>query len=225
MLVTGSRLVTGLDDQAQSQSQGPNVAGSALGVFTQLTTQLQAAQRVLADLNAQLNTIVASSTRLVSGQDAAGPASGFDNVLQTLNSVTGQLQALQRVLTDLSSQFNRMVTTGSRLVSGQNAGEATNPAAAIFAGLAQVTNQFASVQTVLTDLSAQLNQLVATSSRLVSGQQADGAPAGPQPPTDQALSALQQVTSQFAAIQRVLTDLSSQLNRMVETGSRLVTSG
>jgi len=137
MISTGSRLVTGLADESGPSSIGDN----AIQAFSQITSQFQAMQRVLTDLSAQVNRMIASSTRLVAGQSAGeGPASIGDNAIQSLTQITAQLASVQRVLTDLSSQFNRMIQTGSRLVSGQDAGTGS-PAEAALATLSQITAQ------------------------------------------------------------------------------------
>ena len=84
--------------------------------------------------------------------------------------------------------------------------------------------QFASAQRVLGELSSQLNRMIQSSTRLVSGLDGEtttNAPAGPNP-AEAALQAVQQFTQQFASMQRVLGELSGQLNRMITTGTRLV---
>ena len=67
--------------------------------------------------------------------------------------------------------------------------------------------------------------MIASSTRLVAGLDGEttttAAPAGPNP-AEAALQAVQQFTQQFASMQRVLGELSGQLNRMISTGTRLV---
>jgi len=221
MILTGSRLVAG-----QASGEGPaSVGDNAIQALTQVTSQFQAMQRVLSDLSAQLNRMIASSTRLVAGQSSGdGPASIGDNAIQSLAQVTGQLASVQRVLSDLSQQLNRMIQTGSRLVAGQEAGSGS-PAEAALSTLSQITAQFAAAQRVLSELNSQLNRMIQSSTRLVAGLEEEttttAAPAGPNP-AEAALQAVNQFTQQFASMQRVLGELSGQLNRMITTGTRLV---
>jgi len=66
--------------------------------------------------------------------------------------------------------------------------------------------------------------MIQSSTRLVSGLDGETtttAPSGPNP-AEAALQAVQQFTAQFASVQRVLGELSGQLNRMITTGTRLV---
>jgi len=220
MISTSSRLVTGLADESGPASAGDN----ALQALSQFTNQFAAMQRVLSDLSAQLNRMIASSTRLVSGQssDNNGPASIGESALSSLSQITSQLASVQRVLTDLSSQFNRMIETGSRLVSGQESGSGS-PAEAVLGTLTQITSQFAAAQRILGELNGQLTRMIASSTRLVAGLDEETTTAsGPVSPAEAALQAVNQFTQQFASMQRVLSQLSGQLNRMIETGSRLV---
>ena len=86
--------------------------------------------------------------------------------------------------------------------------------------------QFAAAQRVLGELNSQLTRMIQSSTRLVAGLDGEtttttAAPAGPNP-AEAALQAVNQFTQQFASMQRVLGELSGQLNRMITTGTRLV---
>jgi len=221
MIASSTRLVTGLADETGPASIGDN----AIQALSQVTNQLIAMQRVMSDLSAQLNRMITSSTRLVAGQSSgeAAVSSISDNAMEALSQVTNQLASMQRVMSDLSAQLNRMISSSTRIVSGQEAGSGS-PAEAALATLSQMTAQFAAAQRVLGELNSQLNRMIQSSTRLVAGLDGEtttAAPAGPNP-AEAALQAVQQFTQQFAAAQRVLSDLSGQLNRMITTGSRLV---
>ncbi|KAI1296799.1 hypothetical protein HDE_04903 [Halotydeus destructor] len=227
MVATSARLVSGQSTENAQHAIIPpaSVLQQVLRNVAQLTQQFAAAQQVLTDISAQFTQIVATGTRLVSGQDS-GVQNPIEALLVQINNMANQFTGAQRVLGELSGQLNRMVITGSRLVTGLQAEvPATgsgSPVDAISGFVSQLTAQFAAAQQVFAEINDQLSQMMATGSRLVTGLQADTPLPEIDTPATFGLRQLIAFTDQVQAIQRILLDMNLQFNRIIASSGRLV---
>jgi len=159
-------------------------------------------------------------------------------VIGSVQQVTGQLTNIQRTIHEMTTQMQRMVETGSRIVTGplHYADDAALPqlpypnipdaAMKTFNDWAQ---QLQSINSVLREMNQQWSRVIDSGSRMITGKLlAEGTTASPfgipglgsVPGSEAIQSALSLLSNQFSSIQRALTDFSSQLTRMVETGVR-----
>ena len=228
--------------QNSETGSATSITDAAIQRFRALAEQLQTLQSALSRMSSELNQRIGSGwSRLVSGQSAGGAPgvpSGLpenpapiESLLHTLQSFLLQAQAAQRILVDMSRQINQLVQTSTRFVGGQSAegapgvpsGLPENPAPieSVLHTFQQLLTQALAAQRVLVDMNRQINQLVQTGTRFVGGQSAETGNAG-----NDNRSSLEQVTTttiQLAGIERVLGELTNQINRMMANGSRVVT--
>lgn len=195
----------------------PSFGEAILGSTADWTRTVDALANVLSDLNNQWNRILEQGSRLVSGQSSDG-SSIAGTALQALSQVSSQIQSLQRVLGQFSTQLNRMIASSTRLVSGQDSEDVLTTDAA--KELVDLTSRLLQLQRVLGELTIELNRIIDNGGRVVLGQSSEHN--GQNSLADNTLQLLAQLTSQLQAVQRVLAQLSAQLNRMVTTGTRLV---
>jgi len=237
MVASGTRLVAGLQ---QDQPNIPGIGGAnglvgtVFGSVNEITKQLTSVQRTILDINGQLQRMIETGTRMITGpafyaDNEITPPNIAESTLKVLEDWTKQLQGISGVLRDIQQQFSRTVETGSRMITGKLQAEGSGnsitslPIEGVQSALNLLTQQFQTLQGVLRDFSSQLSRMVESGSRLVAGLQEDqpSLPSLPSP-GDAALAVVGTLTQQFQAVQRVLSDLNSQLNRMVATGTRAI---
>lgn len=266
MVTVSTRLVTGGSGgrvaAADNSVPGlPNLAagtggltGSLFETFNRLTGQLTQIQNTIQQVTGQLQRVVETSTRMITGpalyQDTL-PGSGnvIDAVLRTFQSWSAQLDQMNGVLRTMSNQWNRVIQTGTRMITGGNQnnllyadGSNTSSSGSILPSIpglpsgipgveqlqsffSALTGQFASFQRILTDMSGQLTRMISFGGRPLAADAAPGAstpqPAsGPTSPGDSVLAVVNTLTQQFQQIQAVLAQLNQQMNRMIQTGSK-----
>jgi hypothetical protein len=252
LIQSGTRLVSGLDADSNTPTtpQIPNfgntggLVGAVIGSVQQVTGQLTNIQRTIHEMTTQLQRMVETGSRIVTGplhyDDNSLPQLPNPNIaeaaLKTFGEWAQQLQSINSVLREMNQQWSRVIDTGSKMITGKLLAEdqsSSNPigipglgavpgAEAIQSALNLLSNQFTSIQRALTDFSSQLTRMVESGVRAVGGL--DGETASPPSvnPGDAVLNVVNTLTQQFTQVQRVLQELNGQLNRMVETGSRVL---
>lgn len=249
MLETSTRMITGrLNAEGSTASPVPSIPGvpgfqgnpangiigTAFQTVQQLTGQLMQVQRSIQEITAQLERVVQTSTRIITGpsllyaesNSSLPSAPNFaEAALKTFQEWTNSLQGMNQVLREMNEQWNRVVATGSRMVTGKlQAGSGpTLPGAEIVnAAVNGISQQISQLQRVLNEFSVQLTRMLESSTRLVSGLNAEGTSPIGSSPGDSALAVVNALTQQFSQVQRVLSELNGQLNRMIETSTRML---
>lgn len=265
---------------------GVDLPGAAISQLSTLTKQLEGLQGVLQSLSQQFSSMVRTSTRLVEGlqSDISNPMTGltdtFNSMVSTMNQLTSQFSLIQRTLSEVTSNLQRMVTSSTRIIGGNPMYQAepwNNVGNTILGSLEDATRQIQSTASVLRDLNSSWSRLISSGSRLVSGLQdtpATAAPATPAPPTktdtgtstgtlsssqtttntttitqgmgdsgtgsgpvgtannafnrasnptETILKASEALTEQMGAAQKIAGDLSQQLSKLVQTAGKVVT--
>lgn len=246
MIATGSRMVAGL------QSEGPNPLAAIISPISSVTEQMVSLQRTLSEISNQVSRMITSASRIATGgpglyqENQTNYAEAF---IRTLTDISKQLSATANVLRDMNSSWNRVIEGSTRLVAGlgdeqenrdsqssqpslpllpsasSNGSspmkQITAPAEAFIKGIGSATEQLSQVQRVATDMSNELSKMVASGTRVFTGDNRDGTGN----PTDAAISTLTGLTRQFGEIQNVLRSLNEQFNRMVSSGTRVISGG
>lgn len=170
-----------------------------------------------------MSRMVSTSSRLVTGlqaEETPNPAEGLIGLLQTL---ANQVFALQRAASEMTTSLQAAVRTGSRIFGGDGQfyadEESPNFGEAFLASTADLTHQLDAVSNVLRDLNSQFVRMFETSTRLVTGLQADD---NEPSPADTVFKAIASATQQFQVAQRILHEMSSQISRMVATSAKVV---
>lgn len=193
-VIEGStRLVAGLEGESSSSPQQPaqpslpslpslpsNNGSNPMGQITSpaeafikgigsATEQLTQVQRVATDMSNELSKMVSSGTQVFTGANRDGSGNPTDAAINTLTGLTRQFGEIQNVLRGLSDQFSRMVSSGTRVISGgpRVRRQSGLPTDAIMQSLSSVTQQLASAQRVLTELNASFSRMISSSSRLL----------------------------------------------------------
>lgn len=113
-LATGAKFLTG--------NRGPGVADAALNSLEEFSKQFQAIQQVLREMNGHFNRMIEIGTRALGGDSLKYQQNEVTSpgavALNILSSLTGQLTGALRVLEDINGQFNRIIATSSRIISG-----------------------------------------------------------------------------------------------------------
>ena len=132
-----------------------------------------AAQKIAADLTQQLSKLVQTAGKVVTGNRDLSP---IEAGLNSVSEMTRQFTEFQNVLRSLNNQFNRMLESGTKMISGDESpslyADSTNnasPADAIFAAAQSLNEQAASLQRALTEMSSQLSRMIETSTRVITG--------------------------------------------------------
>lgn len=263
MVTMSTRLITPPAGPAHADSNDlpalPNLSQATGGItqsifatVQQMTSQLSQIQSTIQQVTRQLQQVVETSTRMITGPALyqsglpAGAGNVIDSILSSFRSWSSQLEQMNGVLRGMSKQWNRVLETGTRMITGQSGpalyADASTPSSSSSSGsslptslpgLEQIqsffsllTGQFAQFQRILTDFQAQLTRM--TRSIIPGLPGIGGARLSPQPldapattsPGDSVLAVVNTLTQQFQQIQRVLAELNQQLNRMIETGSK-----
>lgn len=131
--------------------------------------------------------LVASASRLPrQSTDSDGSNNGVNiasSLLGQLTQVTRQVDGVQAVLSDLTGQLTRMITSGTRLVTGLQAENlnATNAgvpnlggvdnglAGGVISTVSSVAGQLANVQRALNEIGVGLGRIVQATTRLIGG--------------------------------------------------------
>ena len=262
MISTSTRLIAGPELRYSDSGLNPGgLAGSMFETFNRMTGQLSSVQTTMQQLSQQLQRVLESSTRMLTGpslyQTPDQENNNFvESVLRTLESWAKQLQQMNAVLRTMNGQWNRVIETGTRIITGtqQPAAAQYSPQAdsgsgnSIASGLpglslpsglpgieqlqqffGLVGQQLVSLQRILIDFSGQLTRMVSNRGISPMHQQPDPSQQqetgqsqgqGLTSPADSLLNILNLLTNQFSQVQRVLSDLNGQMNRMLETGTR-----
>lgn len=181
------------------------LAGSMFETINRLTGQLSVIQNTIQQMTGQLQRVVETSTRMITGpalmyQEAGSvPGNVVESILRTFQSWNSQLEQMNGVLRGMSQQWNRVIQTGTKMITGSGG------AAFYQAG----------------DSSSESSSTPAPSSTSSSGLGLPSIPSLPAgvPGAAQIQSFFNLLSGQFSAVQKVLTDFSSQLTRMVTFGS------
>jgi len=189
-----------------------------------VTHQLSESQKILGEMNQQLNRMIQSGTRIVGKQEATLPNSiptPGDVLVNIGQQLTQQFTNLQRVFGEINQQFNRMIQSGTRLVGKQEATLPSMPSAGdFFLNVGQqLTQQFTNMQRVFGEMNQQFNRMIQSGTRLLGKQDATSVPT----PGDLFISIGQQMTQQFTQMQRIFGEMNQEFNRMIQTGTRAVT--
>ena len=244
-----------LASAAPQSLPGVDLPGAILSSFNEVTRQVNSLQSILSELNGQFARLVQSGARLVSGLEADSPSTpqipGVGNLggaggglvgaaIGSVQQVTGQLSNIQRTIFEMTNQLQRMIETGSRIITGplhyddSGAPQLPNPniAEAALKTFSDWTHQLQSINGVLRELNQQWSRVIDTGSRMITGklvaEESTTSPGsiipgiGSLPGSEAFQNALGLFTNQLTAIQRQLTEFSSQLSRMLETGVRAV---
>jgi len=250
LVQSGTRLVSGLQAESGSGPALPDIGaaggivGAAIGSVQQVTGQLTNIQRTIMDMTNQLQRMIQTGTRIVTGPLYADNGMGLpqlpnpniaDAALKTFNDWSQQLQSISGVLREMNQQWSRVIETGSKIMTGKLMAEETTTHSssplpnlpgmeAVQSAMTILQQQFTSIQRALTDFSSQLSRMVESGIRTVAGLEGESTPSLPQitSPGESVLNVVNTMTQQFTQVQRVLQDLNAQLNRMIETGSRMV---
>lgn len=263
MVTMSTRLISGGSGLRASDNSIPGFPGnpssgltaSLFDTVNRMTGQLTQVQNTIQSVTGQLQRMVETSTRMITGPalyQQAGPGTGnvVDSLLKTMQSWSSQLDQMNGVLRGMNQQWNRVIETGTRMITGGKQtsllyadsanGSSSSPGLgsigslipgipANIPGLEQIqqffsllTGQFAAFQRILTDFQGQITRMISMGSRPMA---ADSLPSGsPAPgsvsPGDSVLAVVNTLTQQFQQIQKVLAELNQQLNRMIETGSK-----
>ena len=263
MVTMSTRLVTtGTTPAAADNSIPglPNIAASTGGLtgslfetFNRMTSQLTQIQNTIQQVTGQLQRVVETSTRMITGpallyQEALpGTGNVIESILKTFQSWSAQLEQMNGVLRGMNKQWNRVIETGTRMItgsrsashlyadgaSGSSSGSGLPGLPGLPSGLPGVeqiqtffsllTSQFSAFQRVLTDLQSSLTRMVGFGGRPLAAD-ATSSPSLSLPnassPGDSVLAVVNTLTQQFQQIQKVLAELNQQMNRMIETGSK-----
>jgi len=259
LVQSGTRLVAGLEADSPSTPQIPGVGnfgaagglvGAAIGSVQQVTGQLTNIQRTIFDMTNQLQRMIETGTRIISGplhyDNNGAPQLPNPNIadaaFKTFSEWTQQLQSINGVLRELNQQWSRVIDTGSRMITGKLVAEESTPSpASIIPGIGSLpgseafqnalglfTNQLTAIQRQLTDFSTQLTRMLESGVRAVAGLDGETTPAphtGLPSPGESVLNVVNTLTHQFQQVQKVLQEMNGQLNRMFETGTRAVFAG
>ena len=243
MVATGTRMVAGL----QAEGGAPNPLAALISPISSVTEQMASFQRTLSDISNQVSRMITSASRIATGNPSLyqdSQTNYAETFIRTLTDVSKQLSSTANILRDMSNSWNRVIESSSRLVAGLEGesssqpaqpslpslpssngsnpmGQITAPAEAFIKGIGSATEQLSQVQRVATDMSNELSKMLASGTRVFTGDNRDGTGN----PTDAAISTLTGLTRQFGEIQNVLRSLNEQFNRMVSSGTRVISGG
>lgn len=232
MVRTSTRLVEGLQstpDITNPMTGLTDTFNSLVSSMNQLTSQFSLIQRTLSEVTSNLQRMVSSGTRIIGGNPMYQAESGWNNVgstiLASLDDATRQIQSTASVLRDLNSSWSRLIESGSRLVSGLQTDTQTTTvtkAPSSASGSGSGSDTMTSSQTVT-------NTTTVTSG--LSGTNSGTGPQGTATnvinkatnPTETILKAADALNEQMGAAQKIATDLTQQLSKLVQTAGKVVT--
>lgn len=254
MVQSGTRLVQRL--QAESQSSGASGSGSDgwSGITSQfvdqtmqnpfvtlIVNQANQIQRALTDIGTQVQRMIDSGTRIITGapgvgkvaqwpesvlyQDASQPTTTTAAPPPSTNSGTGSASNTGTTTTTTTSTDTHGISQTQSITgpaaqtagqTSQTANNASGSGAQIFTRTIELASQqMSQTQKVLQEVTHQVSTLLATGSRLVVGNR------GPSP-IETVLDVMQTVSREFDAIQGLLRQVNDQFNRMVVTSTRTI---
>lgn len=246
MIATGTRMVSGL--QAEGTPSNPLTA--LISPISSITEQMASVQRTLSDISAQVSRMITTASRIATGAPGLyqeNQPNYAESFIRTLTDISQQLSSTANILRDMNNSWNRVIESSTRLVAGLEGesassqpslpslpsgssngsnpvgqmGSVTAPAEAFIKGIGSATEQLSQVQRVATDMSTELSKILASGTRVFTGDNRDGTGN----PAEAAITTLTGLTRQFGEIQNVLRSLNEQFNRMVSSGTRVISGG
>lgn len=249
MIATGTRMVSGL----QAEGTPSNPLAALISPMSSITEQMASVQRTLSDISSQVSRMITTASRIATGAPGlyqGNQANYAESFIRTLTDISQQLSSTANILRDMNSSWSRIVESSTRLVAGLEGesssssssqpslpslpstssngsnpmgqmGSITAPAEAFIKGIGSATEQLSQVQRVATDMSTELSKILASGSRVFTGDNRDGTGN----PAEVAITTLTGLTRQFGEIQNVLRSLNEQFNRMVSSGARVISGG
>ena len=250
MVATGTRMVSGL----QAEGTPSNPLAALISPMSSITEQMASVQRTLSDISSQVSRMITTASRIATGapglyqQNQANYAESF---IRTLTDISQQLSSTANILREMNNSWNRVIESSTRLVAGLEGessssssssqpslpslpstssngsnpmgqmGSVTAPAEAFIKGIGSATEQLSQVQRVATDMSTELSKILASGTRVFTGDNRDGTGN----PAEAAIGTLTGLTRQFGEIQNVLRSLNEQFSRMVSSGTRVISGG
>lgn len=219
--------MTGLLMNAESpvcHCQSAEGTTSAAGQFNILNRQISTVQNILTELSRSLSETVVTGTRAVSANT--------ESLASSFTPIISQLSALQQALNTVAVQAQRIVDSGSRVITGQplaypeSEGTAdttasttektatgsmiTAPAEVFTRTVSTATRQLGQVTQIFEQLSKQMSSMLTTGARTLAVNRLN--------PTDSVLEVIEDYTNQISLIQKSLRNANSQLNRLLENG-------
>ena len=247
MIATGTRMVAGL----QAEGTPSNPLAALISPMSSITEQMASVQRTLSDISTQVSRMITTASRIATGAPGLyqGNQTNYaETFIRTLTDISQQLSSTANILRDMNNSWNRVIESSTRLVAGLEGesssssqpslpslpstssngsnpmgqmGSVTAPAEAFIKGIGSATEQLSQVQRVATDMSTELSKILASGTRVFTGDNRDGTGN----PAEAAITTLTGLTRQFGEIQNVLRSLNEQFNRMVSSGTRVISGG
>lgn len=221
MWMTGLLMVSGWSVCHCQSAEGTT---SAAGQFNILNRQISTVQNILTELSRSLSETVSTGTRAVSANT--------ESLTSSFTPIISQLSALQHALNTVAVQAQRIVDSGSRVITGQplayfdsegaadatastsapvTSGSAiTAPAEVFTRTVSTATRQLGQVTQVVEQLSKQMSNMLTTGARTLAINRLN--------PTDSVLEVMEDYVNQISQIQKSLRSANNQLNRLLENG-------
>ena len=236
LIESGSRLVSGLQSEQQQQQQQQQVA-TAPPPTPAPGTQTGSNSGTGSLASTQTVTNTTTVTQGLTGSDTnSGPAGVANNVInratnptetimKAADALNEQMGAAQKIAADLTQQLSKLVQTAGKVVTGNRD---LSPIEAGLNSVSEMTRQFTEFQNVLRSLNNQFNRMLESGTKMIGGDEspslyADSTNTNSASPADAIFAAAQSLNEQAASLQRALTEMSSQLSRMFETSTRVIT--
>ena len=183
-----------LANTSQPALPGVDLPGVVIAQVSTLTKQLEGLQGILLAINQQFSSMVRTTTRLVEGlqsvPDITNPMTGltdtFNTLVSSMNQLTSQFALIQRTLSEVTSNFQRMVTSGTRIIGGNPMYQAepwNNVGNTILMSLEDATRQMQATAAVLRDLNGSWSRIISSGSRLIAGLEGETAAPATAAPT------------------------------------------
>lgn len=167
----GPQAVHNASQTATSMTRGP--AEVLIGTVDTATQQLSQMARIMTDMTGQFTKFIATSSQLLTG--FRGTPGLAETAFNTLEEFSRQFQEVQKGLKEVNTHFNRMIEIGSRALGRdgfhhyQELASPQNPGQAALNVLSNLTAQLTSALRILEDINGQFNRIIATSSKILTG--------------------------------------------------------
>ena len=147
-----------------------------------------------------------------------------ETIMKAADALNEQMGSAQIIAADLTQQLSKLVQTAGKVVTGNRE---ISPIEAGLNSVTEMTRQFTEFQNVLRSLNNQFNRMLESGTKMIGGDEpslyADSSSTSTPGAGHAIFAAAQALNEQAIAVQRALTDMSSQLSRMFETSTRVIT--
>ena len=257
-IIASTSLVPWNGVHGQASNQVDNIASSLINQLNTLSRQISAIQGVATDLSRNLAGMFQTGSRLVQGLQAENqstnesPDRGWSGITsqfvdQTMQNplvvlMVNQVNQIQRALTDIGSQVQRMIDSGTRIITGaphsdafadalwyQDASQspttttpAPPPATNTGSGSASNTGTTTTATTSTDTHGISQTQTVTGPAASAAGQASQSANSASVNGAQILTRTIELANQQMSQTQRVLQEVTHQVSSLLATGSRIV---